>query len=553
MKKVESAFMAHSREDLVPVILIQLGQKKPSTFKSTRTERAKFEQRPEDFMDEEDMEEADAERVLKASEDYRLSSNSDRRLLREREILSVVREDPHSILNEQLAEDLIAPANDSVGIRLLRRMGWKDGQEIGQHLVSEMRDISLIIRDARSGVAGLGYAIPSEFTLPSKKPVKEVESISGFKGGFGTGVLDDEEYYEIYGHHDQSSSLYDSAITDDNDIRLQGFDNNKKRTTLAGGGSGTDGATFYTATQNASTSIWYDAPKPPIGFIPKSRNVVPSEAAKLGAGNQSQLNAESRRQVLGEEELKGPARSVFSFMSEKEQNRLQSFLNNSAVQTKKEEVKTLEKQAALAALKGFPPYSKDPAKQERYTHYLKLAAGLTTDTVKHPPATQPEAKVGSSARKVEQFRPCKLLCKRFNLRDPYLDKPKDSGAQSNVKEVLNQDTMVALQQMMDGPKAEHQEALKEETTLVGEEDDSEISRPGLDLFRAIFADSDEEDQVDETHSIKIKSSVNEASPTANKDTISSSKPMNEEHGDDDLNSVIKTKPDRRRPRASDFI
>ncbi|KAM6980551.1 G patch domain-containing protein 1 [Aplochiton taeniatus] len=100
----------------------------PSTFVSSRQQKAvKQSSRPEDFMDEEDMgEHGIAPQDITTTDDF---SSRKKDVIREKAkaITSLSAPIPGDIL----LEDLVAPAKLSIGVQLLRRMGWKDGQGVG--------------------------------------------------------------------------------------------------------------------------------------------------------------------------------------------------------------------------------------------------------------------------------------------------------------------------------------------------------------------------------------------------------------------------------------
>jgi G patch domain-containing protein 1 len=85
----------------------------PATFKSTRQNRAKdskvaAQQRPEDFMDEEDIREAEESQTMSTAEQYAgLGSTGED--LKRREALG----------------DIFRPTGETIGVKLLKRMGWK--------------------------------------------------------------------------------------------------------------------------------------------------------------------------------------------------------------------------------------------------------------------------------------------------------------------------------------------------------------------------------------------------------------------------------------------
>lgn len=106
----------------------------PSSFKSSRAEKASQQfQKPEDFMDEEDQGEFGiAPKVLRATSDYNQSSSRKR---------------AHSnystgpIPGQPVLRDILLPVKDTVGVRLLRNMGWRPGQGVGPRLNRRQKKI----------------------------------------------------------------------------------------------------------------------------------------------------------------------------------------------------------------------------------------------------------------------------------------------------------------------------------------------------------------------------------------------------------------------------
>ncbi|XP_070759386.1 G patch domain-containing protein 1 [Enoplosus armatus] len=100
----------------------------PSTFVSSRQQKGnKHHARPEDFMDEEDFgEHGIAPREITTSQEF---SSSRRDVAREK--ARAVNAQAALIPGDTLLEELIAPARTSIGVELLRRMGWKEGQGVG--------------------------------------------------------------------------------------------------------------------------------------------------------------------------------------------------------------------------------------------------------------------------------------------------------------------------------------------------------------------------------------------------------------------------------------
>ncbi|XP_066438288.1 G patch domain-containing protein 1 isoform X1 [Eleutherodactylus coqui] len=100
----------------------------PSTFVSTRQGRSERQvSRPEDFMDDEDLGEFGIAPNEILTTDEFASKNKDRIREKARELASVTTPIPGATI----LEDLIAPAKITMGVQLLRQMGWKEGQGVG--------------------------------------------------------------------------------------------------------------------------------------------------------------------------------------------------------------------------------------------------------------------------------------------------------------------------------------------------------------------------------------------------------------------------------------
>uniref|UniRef100_A0A672QTD0 G-patch domain-containing protein n=1 Tax=Sinocyclocheilus grahami TaxID=75366 RepID=A0A672QTD0_SINGR len=109
----------------------------PSTFVSSRQQKAeKPNIRPEDFMDEEDFSEHGiAPREIVPTDDF-ASGKKDQLKDKARAVSSLAALIPG---DTGLLEELIAPARSSIGVELLRKMGWKDGQGVGPRLKRKQR------------------------------------------------------------------------------------------------------------------------------------------------------------------------------------------------------------------------------------------------------------------------------------------------------------------------------------------------------------------------------------------------------------------------------
>ncbi|KAJ8407905.1 hypothetical protein AAFF_G00269490 [Aldrovandia affinis] len=103
----------------------------PSTFLSSRKQKAEKQMaRPEDFMDEEDLgEHGIAPREITTTDDF-ASGRRDQIRDKARAISSLTAPIP----GDNVLEDLVAPARTSVGVELLKKMGWKEGQGVGPRM-----------------------------------------------------------------------------------------------------------------------------------------------------------------------------------------------------------------------------------------------------------------------------------------------------------------------------------------------------------------------------------------------------------------------------------
>ncbi|XP_028665890.2 G patch domain-containing protein 1 isoform X1 [Erpetoichthys calabaricus] len=126
----------------------------PSQFISSRQQKAEKQVfQPEDFMDEEDLaEHGIAPREIMTTDDF--ASLTKDQIRSKAQALSVL---AAPIPGATVLEDLIAASRISIGVKLLRKMGWKEGQGIGPRVKRKLQR-------QRNG-AGLrlyGCALPPE-------------------------------------------------------------------------------------------------------------------------------------------------------------------------------------------------------------------------------------------------------------------------------------------------------------------------------------------------------------------------------------------------------
>ncbi|KAI0851109.1 DUF1604-domain-containing protein [Daldinia vernicosa] len=359
----------------------------PSTFVSSRTNRRKDDaapkqQRPEDFMDEEDLADAEEAQKLQTAQGFAgLGATDEDGLMRRGGGLA----------------DLFRVQGDTMGVKLLRRMGWKDGQGIGPKVRRKARldvssktgsstqeggetylfapdDVALISFTRKLDRKGLGYEGEARLTpmkadtrieagsssdedshngplirpgaLKKKKPSKFG------KGGIGIGVLndtgsDDEDPYEIgprisYNRvigGDKKKKKATNITTSANPALRSApvFISRKNALAQAGknlrkchdGRLPLDGFVFGVETDDLSSTINTQVNKYPPPEIPpgwKSSKQRESDTPAAGyvsaadAAKASKLDPRSRAALLGEAQL--PGKSVFDFLSSSARDRL---------------------------------------------------------------------------------------------------------------------------------------------------------------------------------------------------------------------------------------
>ncbi|SPP76460.1 G patch domain-containing protein 1 homolog [Drosophila guanche] len=105
----------------------------PQTFKSSRAEKAtpRMQQRPEDFMDKEDLGEFGiAPQGIRTREEFSKESEEEQRTgQRKRKLMQPEQVGP--IPGVPVLEHLLRPVRDKVAMRILKSMGWKPGQGVG--------------------------------------------------------------------------------------------------------------------------------------------------------------------------------------------------------------------------------------------------------------------------------------------------------------------------------------------------------------------------------------------------------------------------------------
>ncbi|KAK4232533.1 hypothetical protein QBC38DRAFT_439009 [Podospora fimiseda] len=371
----------------------------PSTFVSSRTNRRKddknaAQQRPEDFMDEEDLADAEEERRIQTKAAFAGLGSTENDASRISGLMGLFR-----------------AGGETMGVKLLQKMGWKEGQGIGPKVRRKARlDLRSDANDAnethlfapenvpmisfvrKTDHKGLGFAGQTRLTplgLQAKNHQSDDdddEDMGGFgkpkfslgvgrkkpkekpRGGIGIGILndtgsDDEDPYEV-----GPKISYNRVI---------GGDKKKKKATTATNPTLKAKPTFIPSRKSAVGKVGlgvrkcHDGRLPLDGFVfgkepdpltssindqgkyppPKippdwvSSKKPKSQAEQVGvagyvstadAAKTSALDPKSRADILGEKQL--PGKSVFDFLSPAARERLVAVTGKSDLPQAKGEV-----------------------------------------------------------------------------------------------------------------------------------------------------------------------------------------------------------------------
>lgn len=332
---------------------------------------------------------------------------------------------------------MFGPPKDSIGIRLLRKMGWRPGQGIGPRLKrsldsddddeseDENSDITFAPHDtpienfsAKRDTYGLGYDLAT--LVPQVAEMKRLREIArqegmdgtvvdrknrssfgvGGGGAFGLGAFDEndgEEDDDIYGENQPALKNYHHALYDDNEsgftqdelkvqrlksLKQTNYTQQEDKVKCSDGRPPIKG--FIVSKKNEQIGQWHAPPKVPSDFtgqhIIKDNNTPkPATITK-----DSIFSFEERGNVLGEKPIE--ARSVFDYMPKHSKDQLDRavsfFIDIGKDKSQLAEFPIVTKDIAKLALQGFIPFGDNPKKQARYKEYLENCAGhLTEDGV----------------------------------------------------------------------------------------------------------------------------------------------------------------------------
>ncbi|XP_017764360.1 PREDICTED: G patch domain-containing protein 1 homolog [Eufriesea mexicana] len=317
---------------------------RPQQFKSSRGSKAEgITQCPEDFMDDEDTSEFGiAPKGIRATEDY--VDRGQRGIKRER----ITHDSSGPIPGSPVLKELLKPVKETIGIMLLKKMGWKPGQGVGSRLTKKekakikrrserMKDMQQESSKADSennsedseddygnitfapddyepfrcnpkdNYFGIGYSGLDRRTILSghvnlfDTPAFSIQdknkklSIHGQAFGVGAFEADDEDIYEK-----EDMSRYDFILGPERKTKTRWSDNNSSKNLNSNCLEG-----FILAKNKLQLKNIFPPPEIPKNFIPvhtvrKSRFYPPIEniPRTIENGKRKELTAADRARIL---------------------------------------------------------------------------------------------------------------------------------------------------------------------------------------------------------------------------------------------------------------
>ncbi|KAJ3220643.1 hypothetical protein HK099_004123 [Clydaea vesicula] len=564
---------------------------------------SKYNFKPEDFMDEEDLDAFQKKNEIQINDKFQSSSKDtyNEKLQNINFLETTKNNNNHSETTTKILFDkskfkdfFLGPPSLSIGVELLKKLGWREGQGIGvkkkrkeyqndvtaAELLFAPKEVSIKkeLLKSKNDHLGLGYdpkLYAPEFNIVKNNRENTEKTFLGIKGGgFGLGVFDEDD-------EGDEMDLYGNTNMNDYDIYENTKEHQKQQEKLKI-------SQKKSANLKQKLETGFDGKQSLPGFVFAKKEIIPTVyGAQFSAPNDFKPNPpinvtaiptakhdpESRRVLLGEEKINAPERKLFEMISSKTQdkiNEIKELVNKktSKIDSQAETTQKLDKKTALEALKGYIPFENDPAKQLRYKNFLNFSAGLlktevvdipesfTLANIEHeklefikagkmfkPLSNFMASKFTSQGteelptkskfvpkRTTKEWVPSRLLLKRFNVKNPFPNKP-DSGLQPVDKvdprdkldkiDVLNKEAMLEIINERDRiyyegkSKKEIKEleddASKEEEANMQMLAENEIvkGRPSMDIFKAIFANSDSDSDTDDSDIEKIPLTKNE--------------------------------------------
>lgn len=567
----------------------------PTQYKSSRTNRTKYQQTVYDIMDEEDRHD-ELSNSLKARKEYQAFGSTESELKNKIEF----QETPFMV--PKILNDLIVPSTDPIGKKLLRLMGWREGKGIGprklkKQKVLDIKKIKITKEEEPSSKKKkiIGPAIPQELQLeriveaeyeeedpyatnftfaPSNIDVIEFVPKNDFYGiGYeptidhppglqrqmkemkksivnlsdslkklgpssgskelGLGVFEKGDGFNIYGADDMSN--YDFELFEENvQIKKKPPPEPEKSVSKLDMKRCSDGTfplpNFHLSIRSNENNKWFEPPTLPKGWRPQNKvsisskveTLEPSTTNNFMTSDNLTINAKQRGKLLGETPLPSKPVSVFEFLSPEDKSKLQSLTGK--VSSGGVENSPIKEEPKLTEWEQQKRHSQETKSNQPLTTAFKPLTDMMAQ--RFTPAvhsTEYEAKSQQQAitapikpafvkitRQTEEWYPTGLLCKRFNLKNPYKNKKVEKKpSTSQTTQVLNEIALslppTTITETPFPPSLETTEIPTDYHNLNKEKEEEENEeelhipeKPSIDIFKAIF-ENDEDDSIPPIH------------------------------------------------------
>ena len=467
----------------------------PKNFKSSREKRAQVSttQRAEDFMDDEDMGDFGiAPKKFQNAANFRKEQDSERKRKHVPSNLS-----DKMIPGDPVLDQFLRPSQDTIGIRLLREMGWKPGQGIGAKLTRKRKKLKTKSTKRLFGPSRSDEKSDSEDELDEKykdflfapddvpnfvsKPKENLFGI-GYKGlersnvlggghvnlfgsdvlkfdnadkakkgrkmkitgqAFGVGAFEEDDD-NIYQRDDMSR--YDFSLPADHEMSQSPQKSVKKDRKSRWGESSVEASLITClegfALSKKSTSILtkrFEPPEIPKGFQPKGVKNKKSrfEPSKDDVLKDTNPTPEERRRVISDEAEKEEFRNE---PTESEEQIRQFLAENFSAH-----------QSDINS-DNFKPFAKDAAKQKRYEQYLVCVKNGRKNAL---PILQPKSMADwERDRERVEFERAAILFKpmTFNMASRFVSAGSSETAdkEKEVKEKILTESQKAAKMKMYG-------------------------------------------------------------------------------------------------------
>ncbi|PKI86018.1 hypothetical protein MVES1_000098 [Malassezia vespertilionis] len=455
----------------------------PSTFHSSRSSRAgKVERRPEDYMDEDDLAELDQASTLRAKEGYT--------------------DDAKQHTDPMLG--MIAPAKSqtsaspsSMGVMLLQRMGWKQGQGIGPLLTYKGREkLNALLQSLHLAPAHVqlmdvpveahNHKFPPPDTqlikLPDNRDHRGLGALVGHGSSELQGVLakfhstkrpertigmsgmdsDDEDHVygapdriedSVLGRHEQMQ--IGGGTVPDKDMSIENYEH------------------AFLTRKSISDATWHDG-RP----LPKGDTAKHARYKTYLHANMNQTLYKPDMSVHPTELLLQTELDEFFEMASRYRPIQGEMASRFTTSVAMESDPNLEGGLYIPSKNTQPPTI--PKVPE-----LKPEPDVKKDLTSAQQAAQ-KGEFGPLTRSLEPFHPPRLLCKRFGVPNPY---PNDDTPQDDIAKAMDRFGQTYTTNDEDAFTFIHSEAAER-----ADEDALQHVRPTLNLFKAVF-ESDEEEVV----------------------------------------------------------